>query len=356
MVAWIGEGAYGLCMSTRSNDWWSVLWDSGALALGVLGADRTYVEVNAALARLLEADASTITAWPYEQLGHPLDLDVELDAFVRLTESVGSVSYHRRFRTARGGEFTAEVRLWISADDQVLQMVVPGVVPQARGAEQLGRRLEQVGAALSHDALEAVRQASVQCGLLAELSAPQLDEGGKKTLANIERLALKAGRQLRALAVFARLAMPRINPEPVLLRPLIDAVWAEQTAIPPDAMMKIEMVDNARWRCDPLQFGSALRALLNNALAYREAARPLTLGVRVTITAEVCTVCVSDNGRGIAAIDQPRLFRVFATIGSDAGVGLGLASVQAIAEGHGGHAELASVPGQGTQVTFTLAS
>lgn len=341
-------------MNQRGDGWWPVLWDSGALAMGVLGPTRTYVQANAALCRLLEADAATVTAWSYERVGHPLDLDAELDAFVRLAEGAASVVYQRRFRTARGGEFSAEVRLCAGADDHVLQLVLLGAAAPTGAAPALDQRLAQLASALSHDALEPVRQAGVQAGLLAELQGGNLDERARKSLAIIERSTLKAGRQLRALALFARLGTPQLDPAPVRLRPLIDAAWNEQPAIPADAIHTIAAADDPCWRCDPRQVTSAVGALLANAIAFRDPARPLTVHVEVS-TGEECTIRVSDNGSGIPAIDQGRLFRVFAAIGPQAGVGLGLATVQAVAAGHGGGARLVSEPGRGTQVSFTLA-
>ena len=342
-------------MNNSFDAWWTVLWDAGVLAMGVLGPARTYVQVNAAYCHLLQTDAATMTAWPYERVGHPLDLDAELDAFVRLSEGAASAVYTRRFRTARDDEFTAEVRLCAGPDGQVLQIVCPGQAKVVAGAEQLGQRLEQLAAALSHDALEPLRQISVQAGILAERGAALLDERGKKSLATIERSAIKAGRQLRGLVGFSRLGMPRIEPVPVRLRPLVDAAWSTQSAVALNTTLDIEIADDLAWRCDPQQVTSALRELMVNALTFREPTRPLHVRLLASIIDQHCQISVSDNGRGIGAIDQPRLFRVFATIGNDAGVGIGLAIVRAVAEGHGGQATLTSEIGRGTHVTLTLA-
>ncbi len=344
-----------LTMKRRNNEeWWSALWDSGAVAVGVLGPARTYVEVNPALCHLLEADAQTIIAWPYERVGHPLDLDAELDAHVRLATGAATVVYHRRFRTAREREFSAEVRLCAGPDDQVLQLVIPAEKPPAQGAEQLAQRLGQIASALSHDALEAVRRASVQSGLLAELYGEKLDERARRLVSTIEESALKAGRQLRALAAFARLGTPRIDPAPIPLRPMITAAWEAQSGIPDDVTFTVDLANDLRWRCDADQVSQALRSLLANAIDFRHPERALAITVRVSADEHACSFSVQDNGQGIAKIDQARLFRVFATVGNRAGVGLGLATVQAVAAGHDGQTSLVSEVGHGTEVSFTL--
>ncbi|MBA3938168.1 MAG: PAS domain-containing protein, partial [Planctomycetes bacterium] len=75
------------------------------MALAVLGADHRYRAVNPACCRLLGADEATLLGWSYERIGHPLDLDAELDALVRIASGAASAQYGRRFRPARGAEF-----------------------------------------------------------------------------------------------------------------------------------------------------------------------------------------------------------------------------------------------------------
>ena len=172
-------------MNSHLSPWWTALWDSGVLAMGVLSPARTYIQVNTALCHLLQTDVGALLAWPYEKVSHPLDLDAELDAFVRLAEGATSAVYFRRFRTARDEEVSAEVRLCAGPDGHVLQIVCPGQAKVVAGAEQLGQRLEQLASALSHDALELVRQIGVQAGMLGERYGSVLDERGQKTIATI---------------------------------------------------------------------------------------------------------------------------------------------------------------------------
>lgn len=66
-------------------------------------------------------------------------------------------------------------------------------------------------------------------------------------------------------------------------------------------------------------------------------------------------VSVEDAGVGIETADLPRIFEIFnrgRTAGSTEGHGLGLATVKAIVEGHGGRIMVASQAGEGS--TFTV--
>jgi signal transduction histidine kinase len=72
-------------------------------------------------------------------------------------------------------------------------------------------------------------------------------------------------------------------------------------------------------------------------------------------------IAVSDTGIGIPAKALPRVFDRFFRVDSSrsqvlGGTGLGLAIVKSIAELHGGHVEIASEPGRGTQVTLHIPS
>lgn len=74
---------------------------------------------------------------------------------------------------------------------------------------------------------------------------------------------------------------------------------------------------------------------------------------------EMARLIVEDEGGGISPRDLPWIFEPFFAregegAGERAGTGLGLALVQAVAEGHGGWVDLTSVQGKGTRVTLTL--
>ncbi len=108
---------------------------------------------------------------------------------------------------------------------------------------------------------------------------------------------------------------------------------------------------------DRRRLGQALANLLRNSLLYTDA------GGRVLLHAEGdrdrARITVSDNGRGIAPADQPRVFDRFhrtaeGRLAEEPAIGLGLPLAKQFVEAHGGTVALQSRLGEGTTVTMTL--
>lgn len=105
---------------------------------------------------------------------------------------------------------------------------------------------------------------------------------------------------------------------------------------------------------DRQRLAQAVLNLIRNAVEHTPADTPISVGSR--LIDGFAQIWVTDRGPGISAGDQARLFERF-TRGTDGrrvsgGAGLGLAIVKAIAEGHGGEVDVASIVGVGT--TFTV--
>lgn len=108
---------------------------------------------------------------------------------------------------------------------------------------------------------------------------------------------------------------------------------------------------------DTRRLAQAIGNVLANAIAYVDE------GGRVLLRAEgdrkAARIIVSDNGRGISAADQQRVFDRFHRTAEVRGenapaIGLGLPLAKQFVEAHGGTIELQSEPGQGTTVTISL--
>jgi PAS domain S-box-containing protein len=111
-----------------------------------------------------------------------------------------------------------------------------------------------------------------------------------------------------------------------------------------------------RLRADPLRLRQVLTNLLSNAIKYNRA------GGWVRIEGEHvgdrCALSVIDNGPGLDAGQQARLFQPFERLGAEsgpvAGTGLGLTLSLQLARAMGGDIVVTSRPGQGSRFTLTL--
>ncbi len=99
--------------------------------------------------------------------------------------------------------------------------------------------------------------------------------------------------------------------------------------------------------------------LVDNAIKYRDPARPLEILIRGTETGSFGEFEVKDNGLGIPTEYQSRLFQLFERIPQPGapeseGTGVGLAIVKRIVERHGGSITFESEAGRGTAFRFRI--
>lgn len=108
---------------------------------------------------------------------------------------------------------------------------------------------------------------------------------------------------------------------------------------------------------DERRIVEVLDNLLGNALNYMGDGPGLRIQVSFRDSAESVFVSFSDNGIGIPAEYQERVFNRFFRVprtGTRPGTGLGLSIVKTIVESHGGRIWVESELGQGTTFKFTL--
>jgi PAS domain S-box-containing protein len=103
--------------------------------------------------------------------------------------------------------------------------------------------------------------------------------------------------------------------------------------------------------------GQKLRQVLTNVVRNAIEAAERRPGGRVDVRCQrrkgTVRLEVSDNGVGMTAAEQERMFLPFFTT-KPSGTGLGLAIVKKIVDLHGGEIHVASQPGQGTRVEISL--
>ena len=139
-----------------------------------------------------------------------------------------------------------------------------------------------------------------------------------------------------------------------LLQGVADVVadWARQE----DLELEIAVMDNiGSISIDERRIRQALFNLLSNAIKFTPPGGRVKLMAERTDAELILTV--SDNGIGISAADQARIFKRFERANirtGQAGAGLGLSVVKSIIEMHGGRVEIDSAPNRGSTIKCFL--
>jgi signal transduction histidine kinase len=120
----------------------------------------------------------------------------------------------------------------------------------------------------------------------------------------------------------------------------------------------VDVPDDLQVNADPLRLAQVLSNLLTNAAKYT--AHQGSIRVTVAQREGELSICVEDNGIGIAPEDLPKVFGMFAQVRSAqehaaGGLGIGLALAKGIVELHGGRIEAASAGiGKGSRFNVKL--
>lgn len=208
----------------------------------------------------------------------------------------------------------------------------------------------RMSAELAHQLRTPLCTATLYAGQLGE---PGLDEAERLGMA--QRLVGQLG-QLDAL-ITRMLSFVRTSVRAKEVSAIEPLVREQLTLIAPQMALRCLRLD-ADWQAqgcelavDRLQIGSAVLALLENALQH--APHDSVISVRCLHAGHRVDIVVSDQGPGIAPSIVSSLFEPFAS-GRANGTGLGLAMARAAAQAHRGELNYSPRSPQGAEFTLSL--
>ncbi|WP_339102731.1 PAS domain S-box protein [Haloterrigena salinisoli] len=222
--------------------------------------------------------------------------------------------------------------------------------------EESNERLQQFAYAASHDLQEPLRMVSSYLQLLESRYADELDDDAAEFIDYAVDGAERMKAMIDGLLEYSRVDTRGDPLEPIELDDVLEDVLADLqlTIEEHDAEIRTEPLPRVEGDADQLR--QVFQNLLDNAIEYSGDEPP-----RIEITAERrgerWTVSVADEGIGLEADDQERIFDVFQRLHSreeHAGTGIGLALCERIVERHGGEIWVESEPGEGSTFAFTL--
>jgi signal transduction histidine kinase len=222
----------------------------------------------------------------------------------------------------------------------------------------LNKDLEAFTYSVSHDLRAPLRAISGFTQLLQRRNGTQLDAAGRELLDRV----MDAGRHMdiliHDLLQYSRTGKGNIRMEPVPLSPLLrrlGSIFGERIAA---ARAQLEIVEPlATPHADPMLLEQILTNLVDNALKYRCREGVPSIRVSCTEAGGQVVLRVADNGIGIKAGDQERIFEAFRRLHTQDeydGTGIGLAIVAKSARVMGGIIEVESEPGRGSTFSVRL--
>jgi signal transduction histidine kinase len=214
-----------------------------------------------------------------------------------------------------------------------------------RRAERLAA-LGQLTAGLAHELRNPLASIKGSADLLARSSADRDDvarELGEIISSEVDRTNLLVTRFL----AFARPLEPQR--EMADITEIIDRA-ARHAAVP---IVRDYAPEVPRLAIDPALMEQVFINLLSNASQSSGTSEPATVTVVTRVHENTIEVSVIDDGVGIPPDKLETIFNPFFTT-KQAGVGLGLAIVSKIVDGHGGKIAVNSVPGTGSTFRLSL--
>jgi two-component system, sensor histidine kinase and response regulator len=215
--------------------------------------------------------------------------------------------------------------------------------------------LENVNRTLSHDLRAPLRSVRAFAQLLDESIGDKLEGETRHFMDKILNASERMGRMLDDLYALLRLSaaeesFPRTDCGAVLRDVLEDVrgdLESTRAEVTQDALPTM--------RANPLLLGQIFQNLITNAIRFRSGDR-----VSIHVSAEEqqggWRFGVRDDGIGIPADAQERIFELFNRLGGDGlpGTGVGLALCKRAVEKHGGRIWVESALGQGSTFYFTI--
>jgi len=321
---------------------------------------------------------------------HPEDLATTLERMRLLQEPPYTCFVQQRCKTAEGWRWLAwSDKAVLDAAGKVETIVGVGrdITEQKNVEEEKelllrvleikNKEMESIVYVASHDLRSPLvnicgfgTELQMSCKALDEAIAAQGDTALKATLAPIQaEIAqslqfIEAGTAKMQALINGLLEISRVGTTSVLIQPLemnrilkhilSSMNYQIQQA---DATVTVEPLPSCR--ADARMISQVFSNLLDNAIKYRDPARPATVTVSGTQSGPMCVYRVADNGIGIALEHQKKIFEVFYRLNpgkKGSGEGLGLSIVQRILDRLGGSIQLESEIGKGSTFIVSVPS
>lgn len=212
--------------------------------------------------------------------------------------------------------------------------------------------MEEFAGRVAHDIRGTLATASLAADMIAERGGEM-----KSVVGRLQRSLARAASIIDGLLAFARAGG---SPEPGARADLREVIHDTASELGPELEqaaieLRVEPVPPVMVRCSTGVLDSLVGNLVRNAIKYMGTGSPREIAIRAEHAKSAVRVEVSDTGPGVPDDLLPRLFEpYFRGTTHQTGLGLGLATVRKLAEGHGGRVGARSEVGKGSTFWFEL--
>ncbi|KQR77055.1 ATPase [Burkholderia sp. Leaf177] len=258
----------------------------------------------------------------------------------------------------------AEIEIATEFRTALLGIVLRRAEELAQLALELGRankELEGFSYTVSHDLRAPLRHITGFADLIAEIAADDLSPRVKGYLSRIRDAAMFGGELVDDLLAFSQLGRASLKSQTIDVRAMVESLVAEHQVNAESAKIDWQIRHLPPIKADPVFFQLAMRNLIGNAVKFSGERHDPVIeigGEMVNDSGRPCVrYFVRDNGVGFDMRYVNKLFGIFQRLHNDkqySGTGIGLATVQRIAERHSGTVHAQGTPGQGATIGFTL--
>ena len=345
------------------------LFDASNDAIFIHNMDGVIQDVNAETSALFGFSREELIGKPIHELHPPSALDTARNALEEIDEK-GSVRFQILCARRDGSQFWGEISAsLLQLDGKVaIQGLIRDITAQKETAEYLRQALEkerELGELKSRFVSMASHElrtplTTIQSSAeLTDLFLKKRPEKARSHLTRIQENVTKMTELLEDVLLFGRAESGGLpfHPEPIPLDALVEDLLRDvRQGIGTAHTIAARGIDTlGTIQADAQLVRLVLSNLLSNALKYSDAGT--TVDVACKRTDEAVQFTIADEGIGIPASDQERLFEPFhraENVGAVRGTGLGLSIVNEAVSRHGGSVSVQSAPGEGSTFTVSL--
>lgn len=227
-----------------------------------------------------------------------------------------------------------------------------------RELKRSNEELENFARATSHDLREPLRGIYNFSQFMKEDYEDVLDKAGMDRLSAMMKMTKRMEGILSGLFDYARIGRMNESVSIVNVKEVVDNIKLDIGRLLNERGACVEFSGVEKIHTYHALMDMVLRNLITNGLKYSQAETP-TVNVTHSIERGTHTICVSDNGVGVAEEYFETIFQPFKRLSSRKdedgdGTGMGLALVQKAVANMGGYVKVSSTVGEGTAFTIYL--